>query len=207
MANFRRKIFSYVISDTIKGASYGAGLSTLVLPFMKDSELATMNAEDKFTRNSKVIAVGMLVGAALGALVGLIKEGESKVQRSRVDNRLMRTVIDGLKGQGFVEGESFTRDPKKATDLKTRVCIVITKVSGEFNLLVNTVQDGKLESITKEMIKNLPNLGTVTEKVSDRYNDITISSISDSSVTAGLVIGICERFIRAGFPVYLVEVG
>lgn len=191
------------MSDTIKGASIGAGLGTLVLPFLP-KEAAN---KDNFINNSKSVGISTLVGAALGAVIGLIRDGEQLIKRSRVDNRLMSFVVDGLKGQGFKEGSDFTRDPKKATQLKTKVCIVITKVSGEFSLLVNTISDNKLKNITSELIKNLPNTSTYTENISDKFNDITISSISDSSVTAGLVIGICERFIRSGFPVYLVEVG
>lgn len=191
------------MSDTIKGASIGAGLGTLVLPFLP-KEAAN---KDNFINNSKSVGISTLVGAALGAVIGLIRDGEQLIKRSRVDNRLMSFVVDGLKGQGFKEGFDFTRDPKKATQLKTKVCIVITKVSGEFSLLVNTISDNKLKNITSELVKNLPNTSTYTENISDKFNDITISSISDSSVTAGLVIGICERFIRSGFPVYLVEVG
>lgn len=191
------------MSDTIKGASIGAGLGTLVLPFLP-KEAAS---KDNFINNSKSVGISTLVGAALGAVIGLIRDGEQLIKRSRVDNRLMSFVVDGLKGQGFKEGSDFTRDPKKATQLKTKVCIVITKVSGEFSLLVNTISDNKLKNITSELIKNLPNTSTYTENISDKFNDITISSISDSSVTAGLVIGICERFIRSGFPVYLIEVG
>lgn len=191
------------MSDTIKGASIGAGLGTLVLPFLP-KEAAS---KDNFINNSKSVGISTLVGAALGAVIGLIRDGEQLIKRSRVDNRLMSFVVDGLKGQGFKEGSDFTRDPKKATQLKTKVCIVITKVSGEFSLLVNTISDNKLKNITSELIKNLPNTSTYTENISDKFNDITISSISDSSVTAGLVIGICERFIRSRFPVYLVEVG
>lgn len=191
------------MSDTIKGASIGAGLGTLVLPFLP-KEAAS---KDNFINNSKSVGISTLVGAALGAVIGLIRDGEQLIKRSRVDNRLMSFVVDGLRGQGFKEGSDFTRDPKKATQLKTKVCIVITKVSGEFSLLVNTISDNKLKNITSELIKNLPNTSTYTENISDKFNDITISSISDSSVTAGLVVGICERFIRSGFPVYLVEVG
>lgn len=203
MVKFREKNFSHFMSDTIKGASIGAGLGTLVLPFLP-KEAAS---KDNFINNSKSVGISTLVGAALGAVIGLIRDGEQLIKRSRVDNRLMSFVVDGLKGQGFKEGSDFTRDPKKATQLRTKVCIVITKVSGEFSLLVNTISDNKLKNITSELIKNLPNTSTYTENISDKFNDITISSISDSSVTAGLVIGICERFIRSGFPVYLVEVG
>jgi hypothetical protein len=57
------------------------------------------------------------------------------------------------------------------------------------------------------MAKNIPNTATVNTKLSDKYNDISISTVSDSSANLGLITGIAEYFIRNKYPVYLVEVG
>ena len=119
----------------------------------------------------------------------------------------MGTVIENLQKSGLVEGKDFTRDPKTANDMKTKVCIVITRNSGELKLLVNTVADAKLKTVANGMIKNIPNTATVNKKLSDKYNDISISIISDSSADAGLITGMAEYFIHHGYPVYLVEVG
>ena len=56
-------------------------------------------------------------------------------------------------------------------------------------------------------MKRLPNTSATTEKVSDKFNDILITSISDSSADVGLIVGVIEKFIHSGYPVYLVEVG
>ena len=88
-----------------------------------------------------------------------------------------------------------------------KVCIVISKSSGNMQLLVNTVADTKLKTVALNMAKNIPNTATVNTKLSDKYNDISISTISDSSANIGLVTGIAEYFIRNKYPVYLVEVG
>jgi hypothetical protein len=165
------------------------------------------NQEDWKTTLS-IIGSGTIIGAGLGLLVGLAKETSTKVNRAiTVDNRLMQGVIENLKKTGFKEGVQFTRDPKTANDLKIKVCIVISKNSGNLQLLVNTVADSKLKTVTNGMVKNIPNTATVNSKLSDKYNDITITSISDSSADVGLITGIAEYFIRNKYPVYLVEVG
>jgi hypothetical protein len=119
----------------------------------------------------------------------------------------MSKVIEYLKKDGLKEGIDFTKDPKTATSLKTKVCVVISKVSGELRISVNLVSDPKLKTVSDEIIKRLPNIAASTEKMSDKFNDITITSISDASADAGLVVGVVEKFIHSGYPVYLVEVG
>jgi hypothetical protein len=151
---------------------------------------------------------GTIIGAGLGLLVGLTKDISTKVNRATtVDARLMQGVIENLKKDHFKEGIDYTRDPKTANDLKMKVCIVISKSSGNMQLLVNTVADTKLKTVALNMAKNIPNTATVNTKLSDKYNDISISTISDSSANIGLVTGIAEYFIKNKYPVYLVEVG
>jgi len=41
----------------------------------------------------------------------------------------------------------------------------------------------------------------------DRFNDITITTVSDKTQDPALVSGILEQFIRRRYPVYIVEVG
>lgn len=160
-----------------------------------------------FEKRVAIIGAGTIIGAALGALVGLIKESDKAISRSRVDNRLMNTVIDNLKKLSFKEGSDFTRDPKMADRLKTKICIVITRTNGDLRVLINTVSDSKLRSLTNQITKNIKNNSVITNKALNNYNEITISTISDGSADAGLVTGICEQFIHAGYPIYLVEVG
>ena len=205
MIKFRQKKFSF-ISDVVRGASLGAVAGNVAGIFGKKY----IDGNNKEALKDQLLfgSAGCVIGASLGLLVSGIK-GLSNTLNNKVtvNNRLMKTVIEVLKRDNFKEGKDFTRDPKTANTLKTKVCIVITKVSGELRISVNTVADKKLKDKTFEIIKRLPNTSAVTKKLADKYNDITITSISDSSADTGLVVGIIENFIHSGYPVYLVEVG
>lgn len=197
MIEFRQKDFSilgWTSGMAGVGATVGAGASWL------RAGGKNSHASETFT--------GMAIGAALGFLAGCIDEGRERFNRKKtVDARLMKTVVENLKKDNFKEGYHFTLDPKTASELKTRVCICISKISGDLRILVNIVSDPKLKGIATDMIKNIPNKSAVSERNSDRFNDITITTISDSSMDAGLITGIAERFIHSGYPVQLVEVG
>ena len=206
MIEFRQKNFG-ILSDITKGAAIGGSIGTFGTLFRKKAKYD--NEKDRVWMNDMNLAVaGTLIGAALGAFVGGIKEIANKVNRKNtVDRRLMSKVIEVLKKDGLKEGKDFTKDPKTATSLRTKVCIVISKISGELRLSVNLVSDPKIKTVSDEIIKRLPNTSVTTEKMSDKFNDIVITSISDASADTGLVVGIIEKFIHSGYPVYLVEVG
>lgn len=209
MIEFRQKNFG-ILSDITTGAALGgtaAGIGSLFRKkFFKDKDYK--NNESLFRNDLLLTSSGVVIGAALGALVGGIKEISTKINRKNtVDRRLMSKVIEYLKKDSLKEGIDFTKDPKTATSLKTKVCVVISKVSGELRISVNLVSDPKLKTVSDEIIKRLPNIAASTEKMSDKFNDITITSISDASADAGLIVGVVEKFIHSGYPVYLVEVG
>ena len=222
MINFRKKEFS-ILGDTLQGASIGGSLGIIAsglggkdakgikLPKFRnisDNKINSFNNSSALIKRTGVIGAGIIIGASLGALVGLIRKGDELIsQKSTVDKRLMDKVITDLKKAGFKEGINFTRDPHEADKLKTPISIAITRNSGELKLLVNTITDDKLKSITKELIKNLPNSSVVSQEAKNRYNEISITSISDGSANVGLIAGIAERFIRNKYPIYLVEVG
>lgn len=227
MIKFRQKDFS-ILSSTIKGAGIGGTLAggATIFPvfrlgnrpdkkdYYKDNKDggkwfdAEEKRHDDNTWRAKIIGAGMLVGAALGALVGTVLEVSKKVNRAKtVDARLMEKVLRGLKSSNFVEGRDFTRDPKQATQMKTRVCIVISKYSGELKLMINVARDKKLEQVASQIVKNIPNTSNVITREGDKYNDIIISTISDGSADAGLICGIIEGFVHSKYPVYIVEVG
>ena len=208
MVKFRQKQFG-IVSSVRNGAAIGATVGTLAtkLPIIKNLPIFKKK-DDNWKTELSIIGGGTIIGAGLGLLVGLTKDISTRVNRATtVDARLMQGVIENLKKDGFKEGIDYTRDPKTANDLKMKVCIVISKSSGNMQLLVNTVADTKLKTVALNMAKNIPNTATVNTKLSDKYNDISISTISDSSANIGLVTGIAEYFIRNKYPVYLVEVG
>lgn len=211
MIEFRQKNFG-ILSDITKGAAIGGSIGSFSSMFRRKADPSVSgdySVKNKAWHESlKMTVAGTIIGASLGALVGSIKSIATKVnRRTTVDRRLMPKVIEVLKKDGLKEGTDFTKDPKTATSLRTKVCIVISKVSGELRISVNLVSDPKLKTVSDEIIKRLPNTSASTEKMSDKFNDIVITSISDSSADTGLVVGIIEKFIHSGYPVYLVEVG
>jgi len=215
MIEFRQKDFSF-LTNVLTGASLGASAGTIAAGFggirfkKKNTTTPAAPAPDQQYGRDSLGAV--LIGAALGAFAGALYSGVDAISkrsniRSTVNNRLMNKVVDALKSTGLKEGSDFTRDSKESSRLKTKICISISRVDGELRILVNQVSDPKLKDLTKDLVKNLPNYSAVTERQSDRFNDIIITTISDSSADAGLVTGIAERFIHSGYPVYLIEVG
>lgn len=211
MIKFRQKDFS-LLSSVVSGAVTGGTLGSTVTSLSPTlREYINKKAKtDKKSGKGVLIAsgVGMLVGASLGALSYAIKGiGDSINNKKTVDRRLLVTVDEILKKDHFKEGKDYTRDPQTANKLKMKVCIVLSKYSDDLRILINTISDIKLKRLTDEVIKRIPNSSVINEKMTDKFNDITISTISDSSADAGLVAGIVEHFIHSGYPVYIVEVG
>lgn len=204
-----------VKSSTIAGAQLGFAIGGLgSVPSFLPKELKGKNTLSEnynkittFQKQAALTAAGTIIGAALGALVGVIGEIDKKGSRGSVKDRLLPDVISNLKKDHFKEGIDFTRDPKTADRLKTRVCIALSKNSGDLRILINTESDPKLKNITSKLVRNIPNSGVDNRTASNKYNEITISTISDSSSDATLVSGIISQFIHNGFPVYIVEVG
>lgn len=197
MIEFRQKDFS-VFSRIASGASTGAGVGSLVAMFR--------NRQGR--EGAVYTGAGLLIGASLGAFLAVVdKQRERFNRKTTVDNRLMKVVVENLKKDNFQEDKDFTRDPKRASELKTRVAIQISRVSGDLRVGINMISDPRLQGLAKDLVKNIPNKSAVSERNSDRFNDIIITTISDSSMDAGLVTGVAERFIHSGYPVQLVEVG
>ena len=205
MIKFRQKDFSF-IGKVVSGTALGTSVGTLA---SKLGAKIPVKFKGKYSELSggTLIGASTLVGAALGALAGSLMEGSNLISRRNADNRLLPMVIDDLKKTGFREGYDFTRDPKKANELKTKVCLVVTRNSGDLRILINTMSDPKLKDFVERTMKNIPNMSAVTRKASDKFNEITITTISDSSADVGLVAGLAEKFIRSNYPVYLIEVG
>lgn len=202
MIKFRQKAYSSdnVISGALDGVKYGAGVGTVLAGILKA------------TKNNKVspyLVVGgsILAGAALGALAGKAKDKE--IQKSRVGAgvRLFESVLDNLRKIGFKEGYDFTQDPKMANVMKTKVCIVVSRNSSGLKMLINTVDDPELKEITKRIHGSLGRNTISTERVNNRFNELTITTMSSNGGDATFVTRIIETFIRNGYPVYIVEIG
>lgn len=151
---------------------------------------------------------GVAIGATLGAIAGAIMDwSKAKDRKTTVNQRLMRGVLEFFRRAGYIEGQDFVRDPKRANLMKTKVCLVISRSADSLRLLINTINDPKLKKLSSEIVKNLPAMTTVTEKASDRFNELNITTMTTNNGDAVWVGSVAERFITAGYPVYLVEVG
>lgn len=188
---------------------------------------STIKTEEKKDKNGKVITVehansnatfeqrlalfgfSTVVGAALGALVGAVKDINNFVTNRRIgSNRLMDKVVSGLLRKSFKEDVDFTLNPKVANDMKTKVCMVLSHDAANFRLLVNVVDDKRLKSITSKITTSLKgNVDVRKNSATNRYNEINISTISNADSNARTTIEIASGFIKAGYPIYLVEVG
>lgn len=211
MIRFRQKDFSFsdVVDSTYNGALMGGAVGSVVSGVkLLQSKMNSTYGKDTPAASFGVLAGGALIGAALGMFVGLAKELDQRhSHRTTVDRRLMEKVVDILKRTGYKEGEQFTRDPKTATKRKIKVCITISRDSGEVRVGVNTIADPKLKGILENKIRTYQNASIENIKSTDKFNDITISAVSDGSADAGFIAGIADTYIHAGYPVYLVEVG
>ena len=202
MIKFRQKAYSdNVIASTLDGVKYGAGVGTVLAGILKTTKY------DKKVSPFLVLGGSIAIGAALGALAGKKKDNEVKKSRTDAGVRLFDSVLDNLKKIGFREGRDYTQDPKMANIMKTKVCIVVSRTSSGVKLLINTVHDSELKEVTDQIRGSLGRSIVSTEKVNDKYNDLTITTLSSSGNDSVFVTKIIESFIRRGYPVYIVEVG
>lgn len=203
------------MTDTIKGAQLGAAAgavyasaATTMPKFVPGStKYNAIPANDSIKRGQIALGVGLLVGAALGALVGSAKEIDKRISRGNADNRLMNPVVKALEKDSYKEGVDFTRDPKTANDLKTKVCIVFSTASGDLGVRVNTIDDPKLKNLADKAVKTTPGITSKTTQASNKYNELTISTIKNATQNINLIKKIAESFMSNGYPVYMVEVG
>lgn len=202
MITFRQKAYSdNVVSGALDGAKYGAGVGTVLAGILKTTK------SDKKVSPFLVVGGSALVGAALGALAGKMKDNDIKKSRVNVGVRLFESVISNLEKIGFREGYDFTQDPKMANILKTKVCIVVSRSSSGLKLLVNMAEDQKLKEIADKIKNSLGRTVMSTERVNNKFNELSITTLSSNGNDSTFVTRIIESFIRGGYPVYIVEVG
>lgn len=200
MIKFREKDFSnYIVSDAIKGASIGATAGALASGRIKKVPL--------FKEGKILAGAGAIIGAALGALVGTARQLNEHFNRKGADDRLMAPILRELNKNYYREDQDYTRDPKKANILGTKVCLVLSSDGSDFKMLVNTVDDPELRNLSKKLSKKIPAAQVSTNFASNRYNEIQISTVRDIRSNLNAVLSVVTGFIQAGYPVYLVEVG
>jgi hypothetical protein len=199
--SIREKSYGAITNSAWKGAAAGGTLGAgLALQYMSRAQVGSNRAK------AMVPLVGAALGGLAGSLWGVVKTLDTKISQSGTGHKLIEEVIKNLKRAGFREGQQWTCDPKKATLMKSKVCVVLSQSADNTGILVNMANDQKLKEISEEIINTLPTGFRETEKMSDRFNEIQISSFPDKT-DATYIFTVLEKFIKRGFPVYLIEVG
>ena len=171
-----------------------------------DKEMIKRDTAPGATQSQKYIfaLTTTILGAALGAIVGAIRTAKDA---ARVTNqRLLKQVLPRLKSKGLVEGKDFTMDPKKANEIPTKVCIVLSSASGELQTVINSKDDPKLKKVVDGIVRKSPGRAQVTTQ-NNRFNEITITTEKRTAANVNQVVSIIESFVESGYPVYIVEVG
>lgn len=154
----------------------------------------------------KAVGYSVLVGASLGLVLGITKKIAEVSSRNKTNQRVINTVTKLLKNKGFEENKDFTTDPKTADLEKTKVTVLVNRGNGDLKLALNVISDEKLEKVCNKIVSELPDKSKTMTKESNRYNEIMITTLSSGN-DAIVISGIIEKFIRAGYPVYMIEVG
>ena len=202
---FRIGYYSSFVDDVWGGTMKGLGVGGLI----NGIALGAAAIEKKgWTVNQAFKAVGysVLVGAALGLVLGVTKKIAEASSRNKTNQRVINTVTKLLKNKGFEENKDFTTDPKTADLEKTKVTVLVNRGNGDLKLALNVISDEKLEKVCNKIVSELPDKSKTMTKESNRYNEIMITTLSSGN-DAIVISGIIEKFIRAGYPVYMIEVG
>lgn len=188
------------IQKSLRGASnkFFQTLSTLGSWIIKNPKTAMLS--------------GAIIGASLAIGYYLIKAAYSRGSsaKARFDsnsklNSLTSKIDKALSSSGYVNGKHYCMDPATADRLKTRVCIVIDSGSEEASLTINSVNEPKLEPVSRYIIKNLPSGYTFYRRDSDKSNELTLASIPTSNLDPVYIASIAERFIKKGYPVFILQ--
>jgi hypothetical protein len=199
--SIREKSYGAITNSAWRGAALGGSIGAgLALQYMDRAQVGSNRSK------AMVPLVGAALGGLAGSLWGVIKTLDTKISQSGTGHKLIEEVVKNLKRAGFREGQQWTCDPKKATLMKSKVCVVLSQSADNTGILVNMANDQKLKEISEEIINTLPIGFRETEKISDRFNEIQISSFPDKT-DATYIFTVLEKFIKHGFPVYLIEVG
>lgn len=150
------------------------------------------------------VAATTVLGAALGAIVGAIRTAKDAARST--NNRLLKQVLPRLKSMGLVEGKDYTMDPKKANEIPTKVCIVLSSASGELQTVINSKDDRQLKQVVDKIVRMSPGRTQVSTQ-NNRFNEITITTAKNTAANVNQVISIIKSFVENGYPVYIVEVG
>lgn len=204
---FRIGFYSNIAEDIFGGGMKGLGVGTLINGVALGASVASQQKGGwPVAKALKTVGYSVLVGAALGLVLGITRKIAEMSSRNKSNQRIINIVSNLLKKRGFREDLDFTRDPKFADLEKTKVTLVVNRGNGDLKLALNLNSDDKLEKVCTKALEVLPSKAKTFRKESNRYNEIMITTLSGGN-DAVLISDLIEKFIRAGYPVYMIEVG
>lgn len=199
------------LDNSFKGASIGGALGGLATPFIVKAKNAAEPSRWEWAKGAAKGAVGgIIVGAALGTLFGIIKnEATSRNRDNTINNRYLPKVTEMLLNCGFLEDKDFTRDPKTADDLRTRICIMVSRYSTDTRISINCSADFKTQQLIDKMINDLglSRKVSIKKQGSDRFANIEMLKRTKIDEDVNLIKSISEYLMKKHIPIYLVEVG
>ena len=201
---FRIGFYSSFAEDIWGGAMKGLGVGGLINGVALGAAIEKKGWTVK--QAFKAVGYSVLVGASLGLVLGVTKKIAEVSSRNKTNQRVINTVTKLLKDKGFEENKDFTTDPKTADLEKTKVTVLVNRGNGDLKLALNVISDEKLEKVCNKIVSELPDKSKTMTKESNRYNEIMITTLSSGN-DAIIISRIVEKFIRAGYPVYMIEVG
>lgn len=202
---FRIGYYSSFVDDVWGGTMKGLGVGGLINGIALGA--AAIDKKGWSVKQAfKAVGYSVLVGATLGLVLGVTKKIAETSSRNKTNQRVINTVTKLLKNKGFEENKDFTTDPKTADLEKTKVTVLVNRGNGDLKLALNVISDKKLEKVCNRVVSELPDKSKTITKESNRYNEIMITTLSSGN-DAIVISGIIEKFIRAGYPVYMIEVG
>ena len=202
---FRIGFYSSFVDDIWSGTMKGLGVGGLINGIALGA--AAIDKKGWTVKQAfKAVGYSVLIGASLGLVLGVTKKIAEVSSRNKTNQRVINTVTKLLKNKGFEENKDFTTDPKTADLEKTKVTVLVNRGNGDLKLALNVISDEKLEKVCNKVVSELPDKSKTMTKESNRYNEIMITTLSSGN-DAIVISGIIEKFIRAGYPVYMIEVG
>lgn len=199
------------VDNSFKGASIGGALGSIASPFFVTAKNVANPTKYEWAKGAAKGAVsGIIVGAALGTLFGIIKN--KTILRNRdntINNRYLPKVTEMLLKCGFIEDRDFTRDPKTADDLRTRICIMVSRYSTDTRISINCSADFKTQQLIDKMINDLglSRKVSIKKQGSDRFSNIEMLKRTKIDEDVNLIKSISEYLMKKHIPIYLVEVG
>lgn len=156
--------------------------------------------------------IGALVGASIAAGYYLIKASYNKTSnyasklKGDFKGRMIEKVAEALVAMGYKSGVDFTTDPAQADYLKTKVCIIVSSTKDEVGISINSINEPKLEPVSRAIIKNLPSGTKFYKRESGSNNELTLAMTGSNNGDPTYIASIVERFIRKKYPVFLIEI-